>query len=371
MIPVGPVAFGQGPGQDSLAVTVLYHHASVAPEMSKGVASPKGEGRSSNRTGVDLRTPPPRRLPGPIIDAHAHVGHPRLAELFVEAARAYHVDQVLSISAPEDADALRDRYGSFFDFYYRVLFDEKDDPDTFEKLTLERIHAAAEKDFKALKFWFKPQFNYEAGVRFDDPLMYPIFESAGRYGLPCLMHIADPDLWFERVYNDPRKYGTKPDNYHQFTNAFRDFPDVTFIGAHLAGDPEHLGHLQELLDEFPNLVLDCSATKWVARELSRKPEEARAFFVRNSDRIMFGTDLVTFPGIDDFERYASRYWVHQMLWETDVRCESPIDDPDCEGPPRICGLDLPEEVLEKLLWRNAVRIFRIPKPEILTGLPSD
>jgi len=334
------------------------------------VASPRGEGMSSNRTGIDFQTPPPRRIRGPIIDAHTHVGNPQMAKLFVEVARTYNIDKVVAISTVEDAEALRKRFGSFFEFFYRPPFDGKDKPRTFKKMTLERIDEAVEKDFKALKFWFKPQFNYDQKMYFDDRRMYPIFERAGEHGIPCLTHIADPDVWFERVYTSRRKFLTKRGNYKQFRNAFRDFPEVTFIGAHMAGDPEDLDHLQELFDDHPNLMVDCSATKWVVREISRQAEESREFFIRNADRIMFGTDLVTFPGITDFGRYASRYWVHQIMWETDRRCESPIDDPDAAGVPKLHGLDLPDDVLEKLNWRNAIRVFKLKKPRVRTALPK-
>lgn len=324
------------------------------------VSSPRGEGMSSNRTGVDFRRPPPRRLKGPLIDAHTHVGRPEIAALFVKAARAYKVTKIFAISSFEDAAALRKRFGRFFDFYYRLPYQEKDRPRLFKKRSLERIDEAAERGFRGIKFWFKPSFNYEQNLKFDDPRLHPIFGRMAELGLPALVHMADPDVWFERVYRNKRKYGTKPQNYLQFTRVFREFREVTFIGAHMAGDPERLGHLQELLDEFPNLVLDCSATKWMARELSRKAEAAHRFVVRNADRILFGSDLVTFEEVKDFDRYASRYWVHQMLWETDVECESPIDDLDSDGAPRIHGLCLPDEVLEKLYWRNAARVFRIP-----------
>ncbi|MBI2192556.1 MAG: amidohydrolase family protein [Planctomycetes bacterium] len=336
----------------------------AASSTALGVSSPRGDGLSSNRTGIDFRHPPPRRLPCPLIDVHTHVGRPALAALFAEAARTYQVRRVFAISSFDDADALRRRYGAFFEFYYRLPFDGKNRPRLFRRLSLERIDEAVERGFSGIKFWFKPPFVAEQKLKFCDPLLYPVFEHMAQRGIPALVHMADPDVWFERVYRNTRRYGTKAQNYLQFTRVFRDFPNLTFIGAHLAGDPERLDHLQELLDEFPNLVMDCSATKWMARELSRQWQAAREFFIRNADRLLFGSDLVTFEGIRDFDRYASRYWVHQMLWETSVRCESPIDDLDSDGTPRIHGLCLPDEVLEKLYWRNAVRVFRIRRPPV-------
>jgi hypothetical protein len=58
-------------------------------------------------------------------------------------------------------------------------------------------------------------------------------------------------------------------------------------------------------------------------------------------------------------RYTIRYWVHQMFWETDLVCESPIPDPDSNGAPRLRGLDLPGDILEQIYWKNAERAFGI------------
>jgi hypothetical protein len=113
--------------------------------------------------------------------------------------------------------------------------------------------------------------------------------------------------------------------------------------------------LQSLLDRHANLLLDSSATKWIVREVARTPERVRAFIIRNSERILFGSDVVVDDKLD-FEHYASRYWCQRTMWETPDRGESPIEDPDAENPPRLAGLDLPVDVLARLYHENAERI---------------
>ena len=58
------------------------------------------------------------------------------------------------------------------------------------------------------------------------------------------------------------------------------FPDVTWIGAHMGGDPEHPDHLEGLLERYPNLHFDTSATKWQVREVSPRSEAIRGLIVR-------------------------------------------------------------------------------------------
>ena len=112
-----------------------------------------------------------------------------------------------------------------------------------------------------------------------------------------------------------------------------------------------------------------SATKWMVRAVAEQSAAAvRDFFVAFQDRLIFGSDLVVGDKFD-WDHYASRYWALQMTWESEYRGESPIEDPDggqgfdprtgtfdvssADGRPRLCGVDLPAEVLVKLYRRNA------------------
>ena len=143
-----------------------------------------------------------------------------------------------------------------------------------------------------------------------------------------MTHIADPDTWFATHYADAAKYGTKPQQYEPFERMLDAYHDVTWIAAHMGGHPEDLEHLQKLLDDHGNLVLDTSATKWMIRELSKHPDEFRDFVRRNPGRVLFGSDIVATEENRDFDLYASRYWALRTLLETDYDGKSPIVDPD-------------------------------------------
>jgi hypothetical protein len=134
--------------------------------------------------------------------------------------------------------------------------------------------------------------------------------------------------------------------------------DHPWVGAHLAGNPEDLPRLQHLFDTYPNLYLDCSATRWMVREVSARRDAARDFFIRNAARILFGTDQVS--GDDrGFDFLASRFWSHRKLWETAYTGPSPIFDPDLpeDQQPHIRGLALPDEALQQVYHDNAVRLL--------------
>ena len=142
------------------------------------------------------------------------------------------------------------------------------------------------------------------------------------------------------------------------------FPDMTWIGAHMGGDPEHPDHLERLLEEFPQLHFDTSATKWQVREVSPRAEAIRALVCRHPTRFMFGVDLVTRHHLTR-EHYVSRYWCQRTLWESDWQGRSPVADPDYNAPegepqtPLLRGVGLPADVLEQVYHTNARRLLAL------------
>ena len=119
----------------------------------------------------------------------------------------------------------------------------------------------------------------------------------------------------------------------------------------MGGNVEDPAFLQRLFDRHTNLRLDSSATKWIVREVARHPERVREFVERNPDRIVFGSDIVASANFTRFDHFASRYWAHRMMWESDYRGESPIADPDAD-PPLLAGLSLSPPNQRKLYFEN-------------------
>jgi predicted TIM-barrel fold metal-dependent hydrolase len=303
-------------------------------------------------------SPPPRKVQGPIVDVHTHATEPATNHELIEAARRYGIAKVVVLAPLEEGLTIQARYPQEVVLAVRPILHEPKHQMALLDRAVETVHRARERGVPLIKLWFAPRIRDRLDFLLDSPRLDPVFHAIAEEGLGILVHVADPDRWFERKY-DPVKYGTKADQYPMLETRLRQFPTIPFIGAHMGGDPEHLDHLADLLTRYPNLHLDTSATKWVVRELGRQRNAAREFFQRWAGRICFGTDQVVFKESDPV-RYTMRYWVHQMFWETDLVCPSPIADPDSDGPPYIRGLDLPQDVLEQIYWKTAERAFGIP-----------
>ena len=211
---------------------------------------------------------------------------------------------------------------------------------------------------RIVKFHMAPSTIEKRGLKLDSPELQPFFDAILDRKMAVMTHVGDPDTWYCTKYADCGKFGSRDEHYAMWQRVMERYFDVPWIGAHMGGNPENLPRLQSLLDNFPNLSLDGSATRWMVREISARRDEAREFFIKNADRIMWGSDQVS--GDDrGFDFLASRWWAHRKLWETAYIGPTPIFDPDLpeDRQPQLRGLALPDEVLQKLYHDNAIKFL--------------
>jgi predicted TIM-barrel fold metal-dependent hydrolase len=317
-----------------------------------------------NVTGQDFSRREHFRYAGPLLDVHAHVTlmsdsrSPGIgqAEQMMAVAGEFGVERVWSMCPPDDIPVLRERFGRRIAFNGSIS-KKRDEPEDVAYRLLDRF---LEQGVRMIKFWAAPR-GRDRGLFVDAPWRIEAARRARAAGVSVVMvHVADPDAWFRHLYTDPARYGTKPEQYAPFERMLAMFPDLTWIGAHMGGDPESPDHLEELLERYPHLYLDTSATKWQVREVSAHREAIRDLICRRPERFLFGSDLVTRPDLPR-EHYVSRYWCHRTLWESGWEAPSPIDDPDhdLEGrtTPTLRGLELPEAVLRQVYHDNARRLL--------------
>ena len=194
-------------------------------------------------------------------------------------------------------------------------------------------------------------------LQIDDPALDPVWQAAARLKLPVFIHTADPqefwqpidfsnERWLELALFPSRRY--PPDQYPAFEtlmterdNMLRRNPRTTFVIAHLGWHANDLGRLASMMDAMPNLYSEVGA---VLYDIGRQPRAAHDFFVKYQDRILFGKDSFQ-P-----EEYPY-YW---RVFET-------RDDyfdyyRDYHAKWKLYGIDLPDSVLKKVYFGNALRI---------------
>ena len=331
-----------------------------------------------NVTGVDYRDRLHLRYAGPpLLDIHTHLMQTRptdpkegppvgtgpgaslaQAETMMGVAQEFGVARIYTMCPADDIPPLRERFGPRLGFNGPIT-KKLDEPDDVAYRLLDRF---VELGVEMIKFWAAPR-GRERGLFVDAPWRIEAARRARAAGVRIIMvHVADPDAWFRTTYADAARFGTKAEQYVGLERMLQLFPDLTWIGAHMGGDPEHPDHLEALLERYPHLHFDTSATKWQVREVSAHRAAVRSLVCRYPDRFLFGSDLVTRHHLER-EHYVSRYWCQRTLWESDWEGRSPIADPAYEpapgepATPLLRGLYLPADVLKQVYHTNASRLL--------------
>jgi predicted TIM-barrel fold metal-dependent hydrolase len=215
---------------------------------------------------------------------------------------------------------------------------------------------------KGLKIYKSLGFNVKDDkgnrVRVDDPRLDPIWAKCGQLGIPVLIHTADPksfwdpmdrynERWLElKLHPNRKRADTNPVSWEQLIaeqhNVFRKHPKTTFINAHMGWYPNDLTKLDSLMGVFPNMNLEIGA---VIAELGRQPKASRKFFEKYQDRILFGKDswvpseyATYFRVLETDDEYFPYHKKYHAFW-------------------RMYGMALPDEVLKKVYYKNALRII--------------
>ncbi len=310
----------------------------------------------ANRIGIDYQAVPARRINVPIVDIHAHVRNVESARLFLEVALRYGVRKVVTMTGIDQVDPLMAEFPDFLEFNAVPNWRAFGVTPEFGQSWMADLASFRQRGARLCKFWMAPPARERNGLTLEHEFLRPVIDHALDLGYEFMVHIGDPSVWWRpgAKYADNAKVGTKRDQYSQLESFLMRVSPRRVIGAHMGGTVEDLPFLQSLLDRFPNYFIDTSATKWIVREVAWQPEEVGAFVTKNAERVLFGSDLVTETKYD-FDHYASRYWSHQMMWESAYRGESPIEDPDAPNPPLLSGVNLGEDVLRKIYVENAAR----------------
>ena len=299
-------------------------------------------------------------------DAHVHLFKIEDTTDLVKYSKEYNVQKLTAIVRDDWSVYEKEFPGTFVfarfvmsqNFFTRAI-----------KAALDDIQQIFDEGYPIAKFWYSPRWRryiedqYKAqveGFRIDDLNLKPVFSKLEDLGMKILLHIADPDILYKTKYQPESYYGTKEQHLKELESILKRHPNLKIQVAHMGGQPEDLKNLGRWMDTYPNLSVDISSAKWMAREFSYKTEETREFFIQHQDRILFGTDIVT--GRTDREPmpgyYYLRYLSLQTLLETDVRdFPLPLADPENNNETVINGLDLPMSVLRKIYWKNSKKFF--------------
>ena len=383
-----------------VAAAVLVAAAAVG--VAQGPQGQQSDGALGRRPGADRRPefPPPTiidykphstlvvakhpvpRAKYPVIDIHSHQPAPISAQalatvvqsmdplnlrILVNASGATGDQLVQSVAALKNSP-YKDRMVMFTNIGFR----EPVGPGSGQKIARqieEDVKNGALGIGEIMKnFGLRARKVDGSRLALDDPELDPIWDTAARLNVPVLIHTADPqeffqpinyqnERWLELALYPDRRYPADRFPAFEQINAERDrlfkkHPKTTFIMAHLGWHANDLGRLSRMFDEMPNVYGEVGA---VLYDLGRQPRSAHDFMVKYQDRILFGKDSYQpdeFPYywrvFETADEYFDYYRDYHAFW-------------------KLYGLALPDQVLRKLYYGNALKLVPgIPK----AGFPS-
>jgi len=220
------------------------------------------------------------------------------------------------------------------------------------------INAGAQglKIYKDLGLTLKDQYGKRIPV--SHPKLDAIWKKCGELKIPVLIHTGEPSSFFQphdslnerwlelKQFPSRARPSTKYPSWETLMKeqheVFKNNPQTIFINAHMGWMANDLKRLGELLEEIPNMYVEIAAA---VAELGRQPISARVFFVKYQDRILFGKDTYKpeeyhtyFRILESNDEYFKYFRKRHAFW-------------------RMYGLNLPDEVLEKVYYKNALIIL--------------
>ncbi len=305
----------------------------------------------------------------PFIDVHSHQRNmsPESLKALIADMDALNEAVMVNLSGgsgsslKEQIDNIEKTYPNRFVVFANVDFDGVGSEGWTEK-AVDQLEADIRNGAKGLKVYkslgLRNMDSDGNRLAVDDERLDAIWAKCGELGVPVLIHSADPksfwdtmdgdnERWLELKTHPRRKRSdTDPASWEQIIEEqhrmFKKHPGTKFINAHMGWYANNLGKLGGLLDEIPNMNVGIAA---VIAELGRQPRNAREFFIKYQDRILFGKDSwrpdefpTYFRVLETDDEYFPYYKKYHAFWA-------------------MYGLDLPDEVLRKVYYKNALNLI--------------
>ncbi|MDR0456822.1 MAG: amidohydrolase [Treponema sp.] len=163
---------------------------------------------------------------------------------------------------------------------------------------VKQYYAAGYDGMKMLEG--KPTTRKALKLALDDPSLDPFYSFLEEKQFPMVMHVADPPAFWDRekipgwavekgwFYDE--SFVPYSRYYDEIGNMLAKHPKLRAIFAHFFFLSDQSGRAQKFLDDHPSVFIDVTAGIEMYENFSKDPVFWRSFFIKNSGRIIYGTD---------------------------------------------------------------------------------
>ena len=215
----------------------------------------------------------------------------------------------------------------------------------------------------------KPQIRKRLARRLDDPIFDKMYSFIEEMGMPMTMHLGDPpENWditkcspyaIERGWFCDETYPTLEELREETEGILKKHPKLKLTLAHFYFLGHDLEAAKAFLERFPNASFDLTPGGEMYDGFSKRPSEWREFFIKYSNRILYGTDTynVSYPDLDMYEgTHVAGYRINltRRMLEEKERFEYPRRG-------TLVPLALDRASLENIYFNNAASRHAKPR----------
>ncbi len=321
----------------------------------------------------------------PKIDVHFHYNlNDPVFLLFADSLNFKILSPNVNASMPVNeqfaiARELRKQYPKQFAFFGTFTVDHYGQDDFSDEI-VRQIQEALDADASGIKIWKNVGMELRDSegryIMASDQAFDPVFRYLENNQVPLMAHLGEPrSCWLPLeemdLLNHVRYYTANP-QYHMYLHpeapTYEDqiavidelltrYPDLEYIGAHLASLEWSIDEVARRLDTHAMLMIEFSARIGHLQHQSHSNyQKVRDFMIKYQDRIMYGTDTGVSSRSTNVamekERLHGLWLRHWQYLATD----SEVEVPELGGE-KVKGLSLPRQVIDKIYYQNAARYF--------------
>lgn len=197
----------------------------------------------------------------------------------------------------------------------------------------------------------KPTVYKETGVDLSDEKFDAMFDDLEKNEIPVLWHVGDPATFWKKeeapafAFENGWFYGdggfpSLKELYAIPEKVLSRHPNLRVCFAHLYFCGDDRAHVERILDTYPHVRLDITPGGEMYEHFQQDLAGWREFFIKYQNRIQLGTDT-------DMGDALGEHTSLQLA--TTALTEGPMD---YYGKTWEKGLDLPQEVREKIVYGN-------------------
>ncbi len=323
----------------------------------------------------------------PKIDAHIHFNSDQ--DTILEVAESHNFD-LLTINTEVPAFpsidkqqvlAQKYRHHSKVDLFYAATVSTKEIfRDDWAEKTIKKIKKDINNGASGVKFWKnigmsiqKPDNSF---LMLDDNKFKPVFSFLEKNQIPVLGHQGEPkNCWLpieKMTVKGDKEYFAKHPEYHMYLhdeypgywqhinardNILEEYPNLPFVGLHLASLEWNLDEVSKRLEKYPNLAVDLAERiVHLYYHAAENKDRVINFFRKYQNRIIYGTDIISNPtsNPDSVKRDLEHRWTtHWQFLATNNKLNSEEIDSSFQG------LNLSSSILKKIYRKNAIEWYKL------------